>query len=741
MIGRTFFKFVCFTLLTCPFAVLAADWPMKGHDPSRNAVVPGELPPDWDLGDLGGPPERARGIKPRNIKWSVPLGSWTNGAPVVADGHVYVGTNNTAAYLKRYPADVDLGCLLCFRESDGKFLWQYSAEKLPTGRMHDWPMAGLGSSPLVEGDRLWLVSNRYEVLCLDAKGFLDGENDGPYRDEKVQADDEADIVWRYDLIKELGVSPHNAGMGPNKRCCPSASYQNRIYIVTENGPDEGHTRIPAPQAPSLVCFDKDSGKVLWTDNSPGENILHTQVSDPLVAEIAGRCQVIVGQGDGWIRSFDAITGEVIWQFDINFKDSLLELGGRGTRSEIMGTPVFYKGRVYVGSGQDVEHGEGPGRLVCIDPTKTGDISSQLAVDSEGRILPIRRRQAVVAENRERAIPNPNSGMIWEYTTRDSDGYGTIAFLEEFHRTISSVAIKDDLLLACDLSGAVHCLDAQSGKVHWTYDLLAACWSGPLIVGNQAVVADEDGDLAYFTLSADPRTALPENEPSKVSVVNRDVLVPLVFANDVLYVTSRNRLFAISADKAADEKKQRINPEDSPDIKGKSSDAPRRTPKSVFAPTPHDVVEAMLKAANVRAEDTVVDLGSGDGRIVLAAAQKFGATAVGYELDWEFVALSRVSLQQAKVGDRAQIKHEDMYTADLSDARVVTAYLFPGSLEKLKPQLRKLPEGALIVTHHYAIPEVEPADQSHFRSQETGNDHRIYLYRVPLKESHASEFKK
>ena len=113
------------------------------------------------------------------------LGSQTYGNPVVADGKVYVGTNNSGGWLKRYPADVDLGCLLCFDVKDGKFLWQHSSEKLPTGRVHDWPLQGICCAPLVEGDRLWFVTSRGEVRCLDTEGFHDGENDGPFKDEKT----------------------------------------------------------------------------------------------------------------------------------------------------------------------------------------------------------------------------------------------------------------------------------------------------------------------------------------------------------------------------------------------------------------------------------------------------------------------------------------------------------------------------------------------------------------------------
>ena len=80
-------------------------------------------------------------------------------------------------------ARVDLGCLICFNEADGKFLWQHSSEKLPTGRVHDWPLQGIISVPCVQEDRMWFVTNRGEVVCLDTEGFRDGENDGPFRDE------------------------------------------------------------------------------------------------------------------------------------------------------------------------------------------------------------------------------------------------------------------------------------------------------------------------------------------------------------------------------------------------------------------------------------------------------------------------------------------------------------------------------------------------------------------------------
>ena len=124
---------VAFALTISVENLPAADWPMLGRDVTRNPVSHEKNPPtEWNV-KTG-----------KNIKWQAKLGSMTHGTPVVADGQVYFGTNNGAAYIARYPwndrVQVDLEVLLCFRETDGKFLWQFSAEKLPQGRVHDWPL-------------------------------------------------------------------------------------------------------------------------------------------------------------------------------------------------------------------------------------------------------------------------------------------------------------------------------------------------------------------------------------------------------------------------------------------------------------------------------------------------------------------------------------------------------------------------------------------------------------------------
>jgi hypothetical protein len=98
---------------------------------------------------------------------------------------------------------------MCFRESDGKFLWQAVTDKLASGPQNDFPEQGVCSSPAVDGKRLYYVSNRGELVCLDTEGFLDGKNDGPFQGEVYKGPSDADIVWKLDMMKELGVYQRN----------------------------------------------------------------------------------------------------------------------------------------------------------------------------------------------------------------------------------------------------------------------------------------------------------------------------------------------------------------------------------------------------------------------------------------------------------------------------------------------------------------------------------------------------
>jgi len=159
---------------------------------------------------------------------------------------------------------------------------------------------------------------------------------------------------------------------------------------------------------------------------------------------------------------------------------------------------------------------------------------------------------------------------------------------------------------------------------------------------------------------------------------------------------------------------------------------RRPP---FISTPDDVVERMLSFAGTGADDSVVDLGSGDGRIVIAAAKIFGARGLGVEIDPELVAKSREIAHRAGVGARALFKEGDVLTADIGRASVVTIYLLPFLLEKLQPKLlHELRPGARIVTHAFSMTGWKPDRTETMRIAQghpgQGDESRLFLWVVP-----------
>ena len=505
----------------------AGHWPMFGGTPGRNMVSETEsnMPVEWDAESN------------KNIKWTVDLGSQSFGGPVVGGGKLLVGTNNQS------PRDTthkgDRGVLMCFREDNGEFLWQATHTRLPAGRVNDWPELGLCSSPYIEGNRAYYVSNRCEVICVDMEGFRDGENDGPVVDEPASGETDADIIWKYDLMRELGVFPHNVAV------CAPLVVEGRVFIVTGNGVDEGHRRLPNARAPSFVALDQESGQLLWADRSPGRRVLHGQWSNPAYGVINGQAIVVFPGGDGWIYAFDPAgnperrnQSKLVWKFDCNPKDSIWVLGGRGTRNSIVGTPVIQDDKVYVGVGQDPEHGLGIGHLWCIDGTKTGNVSTHLVYDKAAPDKPInetRLNQFIPFDNdKHMTKPNPNSAEVWHYGGED----GTKKFDNVVYgRTISTVAVYGDLVFAAELAGFLHCLDSKTGQVHWKYDMLSNVWGSPYVVDGKVYLGDEDGDVVVFEASKEMKI-VAEN------IMDNAVYSTVVATGGTLYLMTWNRLYAL-----------------------------------------------------------------------------------------------------------------------------------------------------------------------------------------------------
>jgi outer membrane protein assembly factor BamB len=495
------FMLTILLLTTMSLSTRGEDWPMFGRDHTRNAVsLEKGAPIDWQASvpaDKGAPVRTVR-----NLKWLAKLGTQSLGGPVVANGLVWVGTNNGQprdAAIKK-----DVAVLMCFRESDGKFLWQYLSSRLP-GFVEDGPWHSMGT-PLVEGDRLWLHTNRSEALCFDV---------GPLR----RGEGEPKLVWKIDMRKDFGVFPHAILMAMGFTPSPAVD-GDRLFIVTGNGVDESHMRVPAPHAPSLICFDKKTGKTLWLDASPGKNIMHAQRSSPLVISVGGRTQVVVGQGDGWLRAFATESGRLIWKCDLNPKGAKYELGARGRRNYVMATPVFAEGRIYLAPGQSPEHMGGDNQLYCVDPTGEGDVSAELD-DRAGK-----------------GRPNPNSHVLWRFG--GPAGKAEAEKLQRdilFSRTQTNCTVHDGLVYACDIEGYGYCLDAKTGRLQWWHDLQATCWATPLWADGKIYIPTEDGDMWIFAHGRDKKLL-------KQIEMGEAIRAMPIYANRTLYVMTERTLYAI-----------------------------------------------------------------------------------------------------------------------------------------------------------------------------------------------------
>ncbi|MEM7307792.1 MAG: PQQ-binding-like beta-propeller repeat protein [Planctomycetota bacterium] len=488
-------------------SVAAQDWPMWGRDASRNMTTEvSGLPGNFVAGDFIGATDEIDPTTTQNVKWIAKLGSQSYGNPTVADGRVYVGTNNDVPRDERFEGD--RSCVYCLDEETGELIWQLNIPKMGTGKVSDWEYLGICSSPSVEGDRVYLVTNLCEVMCLDVHGMSNG-NDGPFTDEGQYMagrgkpamevkDTDADILWAFNMIDECGVFPHNI---------TSSSVLiagDQLWVATSNGVDYGHVETPAPFAPSMIVVDKNTGELVAEEASGlSQRIFHSNWSSPAFLSTGGLELGIFGGPDGVLYAFSTEPVEdedgypvlvEAWRFDCNPPEYRTDEDGKpikyATRngpSEVLGTPITHDGLVYAVIGQDPEHGEGIGNLVCVD-----------------------------AEGKE----------VFQY--------------RKIRRSLSTLAVHDGMLFAADYSGFVYCLDAKTGEEHWVHDTMAHIWGSPLVADGKVYVGNEDGYL----------TILPAaKELSKDDVVEVDMTSPIysspIAANGVLYVASHTHLFAIA----------------------------------------------------------------------------------------------------------------------------------------------------------------------------------------------------
>ncbi len=453
-------------------------------------------------------------FEPANLQWALATGSHQYTIPVVDGDYLYIGTDDKEL---NHPVAKPTGggLLRCLDKSTGALVWQlpiprYMRGKVAPFHFNHWK-CGVCSSPALAGERLIIVGPRGDVLCLDRNGQKDG-NDGPFLDESTYLSEgnrpdyhltgtDADILWQFDMIEELGVVPHDiCGSSP----VVGGDY---VYVCTSNGVDHTHRSVANPAAPSLIALDLATGRLAAVDGQPiGPAILHGQWSSPVIGTFDGQKRVLFGAGDGRLYAFELLAASPepkerrhlkrVWVHDCcppdyRERDGTAIPYGRWNHnspegpSEIIGTPAISQERVYVAIGQSPRHGQGKGMLSCLDG-RTGNV-------------------------------------LWE-----SRSVG---------RTLCTAAIDRGLVYIADYHGLLHCLDALTGEHLWQHDLGGGVWSAsPMVDGDRVLISNENNRLWSF------RTGR-RKEVLAQSRVRSMAITPSVH-NGWLFFPTQRRLFAI-----------------------------------------------------------------------------------------------------------------------------------------------------------------------------------------------------
>ena len=472
----------------------------------------------------------------RNVKWVANLGTETHSTPVVARGRVYIGTNNGEPRDPRHQGDGRV--LLCVDERDGRLLWQLVVPKREEDPYHDWPNTGIASPVTVEGDRVYLVSNRGEVLCLDPHGLADG-NDGPFRDEGAHMTPrgtnapphsmspgplDADILWLFDLTKGAGIWSHDAAHSS------ILIHGDYLYLNSGSGVDNTHKRIRTPDAPSLVVLNKHTGRLVARDDEQmAPRTFHCAWSSPSLGEVGGHPLLFFAGGDGIVYAFDTVGQKMehsdvegtstrgtsplpsaaassqppsklrkIWQFDFDPaapKENIHRYSSnrREGPSNIYGMPVFDRGRIYVAGGGDLFWGKTAAWLKCIDATGRGDITT--------------------------------NGLRWSYP------------LEK--HVMATPAVVDGLVFIADCGRKFHCLDAETGQVCWTHEIKGEVWASPLVAEGKVYFGTRSGDFWVLAASREKKVLSQIELGSPISAT-------ATAANGTLFVATMNHLYAVQS---------------------------------------------------------------------------------------------------------------------------------------------------------------------------------------------------
>jgi outer membrane protein assembly factor BamB len=555
-------------LAQCLLSAVASDQPQWGVAWTRNMVS-----------SERGLPDSFNPAADKNIKWVARLGSQAHSTPIIAGGRVYIGTNNENPRDPNHKGD--RGVFFCLDEKTGALLWQLVVPKRDEDAYMDWPRMGICSDATVEGDRVFLLDNRGAVLCLDTKGFANG-NDGPFRDEAAYltppstnctprqqigaetypeilhppADGkliepgplDADIIWKFDLPSQAGTWPHDAAHSS------ILIHGDFLYVNTSTGVDNTHKRIRAADAPSLVVLNKQTGDFVARDNEQiAPNIFHNTWSSPSCAEVNGKPLIFFAGGNGILYAFEP--------FDPASRRLLRPR--RAKAAKATDSP----------SAPDPRPDES--LLTSLRPTTARQASSptmkdgvqvlkkvwQFDFDPSAPKTNVHRYNSNRREGPSNLYGMPvfdknhiyiaGGGDLWWGKTEawlkciDATGTGDITtnglvwtYPLQKH-VLATAAVDNGLVFIADCGRTFHCVDANSGEMVWTHEVKGDVWASPLVADKKVYLGTRSGTFYIFSASREKKL-LSEIE------LGAPISGTASAANGALYVATMERLYAIEA---------------------------------------------------------------------------------------------------------------------------------------------------------------------------------------------------
>jgi outer membrane protein assembly factor BamB len=414
--------------------------------------------------------------QPLQVLWKTRVGSMSS-SPTVVGNAILVGSN----YRTKPGPGGDGGALLCFDKKTGALLWEQRHARLPE-RIHDMPGQGITGSPVVEKGRLFYVTNRWELICcrFDA--------DAP----KL-----APVLWK----RDLSADGFPRAAGDSYYSLPTPVVVGDLVVAsTGNGTMFGYTSlgkpfVPKPKAPSIVACKIETGKVAWSANVSGDDLMYGQWSSPALWHAGKEPRIVFPGGDGKMHMLDT-AGKLLWLVDLNYPDATRWNGKHGTRSFAVNAPTIRGSRAYVAITQDMEtyiHGT---NAIC-------------AVDLDDK-----------TPNAER--------VVWRFRKR------------QMHGVFGKLLVDDsDRLFALAIDGELLCVDVKTGRELGSQRLSdAQRFGSPTLIGGKLVVSTDE---TLSTLAAEPKMTKLRDD-----VVEEEgfIIGAPRFEDGVVYVVTSRYLMAI-----------------------------------------------------------------------------------------------------------------------------------------------------------------------------------------------------